>query len=87
MTNHKSIVAAGLAIVMAIGVAATVHGWSGQQNTLTFSGSVTGIVIDIEGQPLAHALLVSLGGTLVALSHLANLRLAHRHVHDAACGH
>jgi hypothetical protein len=46
-----------------------------------------GIVIDIDGQPLAHALLVSLGGTLVALSHLANLRLAHRHVHDAACSH
>ncbi len=46
-----------------------------------------GIVIDIDGQPLTHALLVSLGGTLVALSHLTNLRLAHRHVHDAACSH
>jgi hypothetical protein len=46
-----------------------------------------GIVIDIDGQPLGHALLVSLGGTLVALSHLTNLRLAHGHVHDAACGH
>jgi len=46
-----------------------------------------GIVIDIDGQPLTHAVLVSLGGTLVALSHLTNLRLAHGHVHDAACGH
>ena len=40
MTNRKSIVAAGLAIVVALSVAATVHGWSGQQNTLTFSGAV-----------------------------------------------
>jgi hypothetical protein len=46
-----------------------------------------GIVVDIDGRPLTHALLVSLGGTLVAISHLTNLRLAHRHVHDAACGH
>ena len=47
MTNRKSIVAAGLAMVMAIGVAATVHGWSGQQNTLTFSGAVAlpGVVL------------------------------------------
>jgi hypothetical protein len=48
---------------------------------------ITGIVIDIDGQPFTHALLVSLGGTLVAISHLTNLRLAHGHVHDAACGH
>lgn len=34
-----------------------------------------------------HAALVATGGTLVALAHLINLRLAHRHVHDAACGH
>lgn len=48
---------------------------------------LAGIVIDIDGAPIVHALLVSLGGTLVAISHLANLRLAHGHVHDAACGH
>jgi hypothetical protein len=48
---------------------------------------LAGIVIDIDGRPIAHALLVSLGGMLVAASHLANLRLAHGHVHDAACGH
>lgn len=48
---------------------------------------VAGIVIDIDGAPLVHALFVSLGGMLVALSHLTNLRLAHGHVHDSACGH
>jgi uncharacterized membrane protein YjjB (DUF3815 family) len=46
-----------------------------------------GIVVDFEGNAIAHAVLVAMGGTLVALSHLTNLRLAHGHVHDAACGH
>ena len=34
-----------------------------------------------------HALAMTLGGTLVALAHLANLRLNHRHVHGPSCGH
>ena len=34
-----------------------------------------------------HALLMTLGGTLVGLAHLANLRLNHGHVHDAHCAH
>jgi len=46
-----------------------------------------GIIVDFEQSATLHAVLVSLGGTLVALSHLTNLRLAHGHVHDAACGH
>ena len=48
---------------------------------------VTGILIDLHSQPLLHATLVSLGGSLVALAHLANLRLGSVHVHNAACGH
>lgn len=32
-----------------------------------------------------HALAMTLGGTLVGLAHLANLRLGH--VHDASCAH
>ena len=34
-----------------------------------------------------HALVMTLGGTLVGLAHLANLRLTHAHVHDAHCAH
>lgn len=34
-----------------------------------------------------HAILMTVGGTLVGLAHLANLRLNHRHVHDASCAH
>ena len=34
-----------------------------------------------------HAVAMTFGGTLVGLAHLANLRLNHGHVHDAACGH
>lgn len=36
---------------------------------------------------LLHAAAMTVGGTLVALAHLANLRLNHRHVHTASCGH
>ena len=34
---------------------------------------------------LPHALAMTLGGSLVGLAHLANLRLVH--VHSASCGH
>ncbi|MGN6512104.1 MAG: MerC domain-containing protein [Lysobacteraceae bacterium] len=34
-----------------------------------------------------HAIVMTLGGTLVGLAHLANLRLSHGHVHDAHCAH
>lgn len=46
---------------------------------------LAGIAIDPDAHPVSHAALVSIGGTLVAFSHLANLRLARRHVHDAHC--
>jgi MFS family permease len=48
---------------------------------------IAGIVIDLHNQPMLHAVLVSLGGSLVAIAHLANLRLGHVHVHDASCSH
>jgi hypothetical protein len=48
---------------------------------------LAGIVVDFEESATVHAILVSIGGTLVTLAHLTNLRLAHGHVHDAACGH
>lgn len=34
-----------------------------------------------------HAMVMTFGGTLVGLAHLANLRLNHGHVHDATCVH
>ena len=36
---------------------------------------------------LPHALVMTLGGVLVGLAHVVNLRLNHRHVHDASCAH
>ena len=36
---------------------------------------------------LPHALAMTLGGTLVGLAHLANLKLTEIHVHDASCMH
>lgn len=34
-----------------------------------------------------HAVVMTLGGTLVGLAHLANLRLNAGHVHGASCAH
>ena len=34
-----------------------------------------------------HAVTMTLGGTLVGLAHLANLKLTEIHVHDASCMH
>lgn len=34
-----------------------------------------------------HAVVMTLGGVLVALAHLLNLRLNHRHVHGPHCAH
>ncbi len=36
---------------------------------------------------VAHAAIMTFGGTLVGLAHLLNLRLNHSHVHDASCAH
>lgn len=36
---------------------------------------------------LRHAVVMTLGGTLVGIAHLVNLRLNHGHVHDASCAH
>jgi hypothetical protein len=36
---------------------------------------------------VAHAVAMALGGLLVAMAHLLNLRLNHWHVHDASCAH
>ena len=34
-----------------------------------------------------HAVAMTIGGTLVGMAHLANLRLNHGHVHDVTCAH
>ena len=36
---------------------------------------------------VSHAVVMTLGGSLVGLAHLANLRLSHLHVHGAHCAH
>ena len=46
---------------------------------------VAGLLVGASHADALHAVLVSLGGTLVALSHLVNLRL--NHVHGPDCRH
>ena len=36
---------------------------------------------------VVHAVVMTLGGTLVGLAHVVNLRLNHWHIHDASCAH
>ena len=36
---------------------------------------------------IRHAVVMTFGGTLIAVAHLVNLRLTHGHVHDANCAH
>ena len=45
------------------------------------------LVQPVHGTLVLHALVMTFGGTLVGLAHLANLRLNHGHVHDATCTH
>jgi hypothetical protein len=48
----------------------------------------TGVLYDpLHHALVPHAIAMTLGGTLVGLAHLANLRLNHGHIHDATCAH
>ncbi|UXI67083.1 MerC domain-containing protein [Tahibacter amnicola] len=46
---------------------------------------LTGVLVDFDSYAGVHAVLVSAGGTLVALAHVLNLRLTH--VHTELCRH
>lgn len=47
-----------------------------------------GLLIEpIHHSLVAHAVVMTFGGTLVGLAHIANMRLNHGHVHDATCSH
>jgi len=53
---------------------------------------LTALWLGVQFDPLhdatvPHAVVMTLGGTLVGLAHLANLRLSHAHVHGAHCVH
>ncbi len=48
----------------------------------------SGVLIpDLHHSVVPHAVVMSVGGTLIAVAHLVNLRLTHGHVHDAGCHH
>lgn len=47
-----------------------------------------GVLIPVIHESIVtHAVVMSMGGTLIAVAHLINLRLNHGHVHDATCHH
>ena len=45
------------------------------------------LYLPLHTSTVPHAIAMTLGGTLVGLGHLVNLRLNHSHVHDATCMH
>ena len=48
----------------------------------------SGVLIpDLHHSVVPHAVVMSIGGTLIAVAHIINLRLTHGHVHDAGCHH
>ncbi|MCL7714336.1 MerC domain-containing protein [Stenotrophomonas mori] len=47
----------------------------------------TGLHGGLEHEQMPHAVVMTLGGLLVGVAHLANLRLNRLHVHDASCAH
>ncbi len=48
----------------------------------------SGVLIpNVHHSVVPHAVVMTIGGTLIAVAHLINLRLTHGHVHDAGCHH
>jgi MerC mercury resistance protein len=45
------------------------------------------LIPNLHHSVVPHAVVMSVGGTLIAVAHLINLRLTHGHVHDAGCRH
>jgi hypothetical protein len=45
------------------------------------------LISDLHHSVVPHAVVMSVGGTLIAVAHIINLRLTHGHVHDAGCHH
>jgi len=41
----------------------------------------------IHDNVVSHAVVMTCGGTLIAIAHLMNLKLTHVHVHGAGCSH
>lgn len=79
------------ASVLALG--ALIVGFRRHQRFRAFGFLLPGIVLMFAGvaveydRAFLHAVLVAIGGSLIAIAHLTNLRLAHRHVHTVACRH
>lgn len=83
-----------IAFAAVLAVTTLVNGFRRHQRFVAFSFLLpgialltAGIIFDGHDTPIWHAILVATGGSLVALSHLTNLRLTHGHVHGPACSH
>jgi hypothetical protein len=74
MTTRKSILAASLAVVFALGVGATVYGWSGQTNTIRFGGAVALPGVVLPAGEYRFTMLASSTGDLVRVTRASDNR-------------
>lgn len=89
-------VEAGVVIfVTLLGLASLIWGYYRHRALLALALLVPGLALlwagllhaELHHSQVPHAVVMTLGGVLVGLAHVLNLRLNHRHVHDASCAH
>ncbi|CAN5121658.1 MerC domain-containing protein [soil metagenome] len=79
----------------ALATASLIHGYRSHRAYHAFAVLVPGLcalwagilIPALHESRLAHAVAMSIGGTLVAAAHLVNLRLSQGHCHEQACAH
>ena len=81
--------------VTLLGLSSLIWGYYRHRALLALAWLVPGLVLlwagllhpELHHSRVPHAVVMTLGGVLVGLAHVLNLRLNHRHVHDASCAH
>jgi hypothetical protein len=79
----------------ALAIASLVHGYRRHRAYHAMAVLVPGLAALWSGlfipalheSNIGHAVAMSIGGTLVAVAHLVNLRLSQGHVHGSGCAH
>ena len=84
-----------VAFATVIGIASLTAGYRRHRNPRALqllACGLSAVWIGVMAAPVhdnlvAHALTMSIGGTLIALAHIVNLRLSRQHIHTATCTH
>ena len=82
-----------VAFATALAMVSLVQGYRRHRIVLALSFAVPGLLTvwagvllpAIHDDVVRHAVVMTFGGTLIAIAHLVNLKLTHRHAKDACC--